>query len=486
MNIRRIATNDLRAAWRARVVPVLAGLLTLMLLGAAMVGHARAWADDEQRRRYQDMVTEQWVTQPDRHPHRVAHYGFLVFRPKAPLSFFDAGVDSYTGTSLFLEAHRQNSANFSDATQSDGTRRFGELTMAMVLQLFVPLLLFVIAGVAVTREREAGTLWLQLCQGVAWRDLLWGKALGGLLLVVVLVTPGLLVAGAWLASTTSTAWSVDTLQRAALLTVSYGAYFLVCALLAVLVSARHRTSRGALVTLVTLWIVLWVAVPRALPGVAVAMAPLPSNATFEADVERRVRELGDGHNPNDPRFTQLRTDTLATHGVSRVEDLPFNYNGVVMRESEALTSEAYTEHVDRLLTIYERHGQLAQFTAFLSPYVAIRLASMAFAGVDVSHAIEFERQAEIYRYSLIQELNELHTHEVAHAQDRYVGLDGGGAPTRQRIDRTHFQGIPTFDYRSPDAAWAMSSQPASVAALAFWLVAAVTAIVALGRRAVTL
>jgi ABC-2 type transport system permease protein len=484
MSILRIAFHEGRQAWRSRVVPILAAILTLMLLTAALVGHARARSDEVQRQRYQAMVTEQWVTQPDRHPHRVAHYGFLVFRPKPPLAFFDTGVESYTGTSLFLEAHRQNSVNFSDATQADGTRRFGELTMATVLQSFVPLLLFVVAGVAITREREGGTLWLLLCQGVPWAHLLWGKALGAALLVGAFAVPGVLAAAVWLGLVTRPNWSADVIVRAVLLAIVYAAFFLVCALGAVIVSARHRTSRGALVTLVTLWMVLWVVVPRALPGLAVAVAPLPSRAAFEAEVERRVRELGDSHNPDDPKFARLRAETLARHGVTRVEDLPFNYNGVLMREGEALTSEAYREHVDRLLAAYAHHGRLVQMAAFISPYVAIRAVSMALSGVDVPHAVEFERQAEAYRYALIQELNELHTHEVSHAQDRYVGLDGGGAPTRQRISRSHFQEIPTFDYQPPSVGWALAAQPGAMIALAAWTLAALAGLVLLGRRAV--
>jgi ABC-2 type transport system permease protein len=485
MNIGRIARHEIRQAWRARVVPLLALLLMLLLAGAAAIGHARASADEEQRHRYQEMVAAQWKAQPDRHPHRVAHYGFLVFRPKPPLAFFDTGVESYTGTSLFLEAHRQNSANFSDATQADGTRRFGELTMAMVLQLFVPLLLFVIAGVAVTREREAGTLSLVLCQGVSWAHVLWGKALGALWIVTALVLPGLLAAGLWLVSSAAGSWSPDSIARAGLLALSHAAYFIVCALAAVVVSARHRTSRGALVTLITLWIALWVVLPRALPSIAVARDPLPSRAAFEADVERRVRALGDSHNPDDPNFARLRQETLARHGVTRVEDLPFNYNGVVMREGEALTSDAYREHVNRLLAVYARHGQLVHVASVLSPFVAIRTASMALAGVDVPHAVEFERQAEAYRYELIQELNELHTHEVDYAWDRYVGFDGGGAPTRQRIGRDHFHAIPTFDYREPPVWWAVQAQSPSLLALILWLCGVAAALAALGRRSLT-
>ena len=51
-----------------------------------------------------------WQAQPDRHPHRVAHYGHVVFREHSPLSFLDAGVAPFSGNFLFLEAHKQNSS----------------------------------------------------------------------------------------------------------------------------------------------------------------------------------------------------------------------------------------------------------------------------------------------------------------------------------------------------------------------------------------
>ncbi|MDX5477818.1 MAG: hypothetical protein LPJ98_05130, partial [Cyclobacteriaceae bacterium] len=36
-------------------------------------------------------VRENWENSPDKHPHRMAHYGYLVFREKFPLSYFDFG-----------------------------------------------------------------------------------------------------------------------------------------------------------------------------------------------------------------------------------------------------------------------------------------------------------------------------------------------------------------------------------------------------------
>lgn len=40
---------------------------------------------------------------------------------------------------MFLEAHRQNTINFSEASFSTGLIRFGEISVAMVLQTVLPL-----------------------------------------------------------------------------------------------------------------------------------------------------------------------------------------------------------------------------------------------------------------------------------------------------------------------------------------------------------
>jgi ABC-2 type transport system permease protein len=500
----RIARHEVRDAWRSGVLPVLAALVAVLMLAAAVTGSIEQRGDTEQRKRYQTIVESQWDDQPDRHPHRVAHYGFLLFRPRAPLGAFDTGVERYAGTAAFLEAHRQNSANFSDAVQTTGIGRFGDLTLAAVLQLFVPLLIFIITGSSVTREREAGTLALVLGQGVKWSTIVWGKIAGSLAIVGVLVVPGALAVLTWVGlgvspldalalaqdrlfdarafARGSFEWSTDEWTRAFVLAAAHAIFLTVCTAIAVLVSVRSRSSRAALLTLVTTWMILWVVVPRTFAGLSDALFPVPSRSQFEADVARQIRQLGDSHNPNDPGFLALKSQTLARYGVSRIEDLPVNYNGLVMVEGERLTADAYSQHVGQLLTAYRRQSAVVAAVGFVSPYVAMRMLSMALAGSDAEHTLEFERQAEAYRYELIQFLNGLHTHEVALARDRYDGSPEGGAPSRQRIDRSHWRDAPVFGYVRPGLTWALSHQPVSLAALAGWFLALTAGVATVSRR----
>ncbi|RZL27902.1 MAG: ABC transporter permease, partial [Rubrivivax sp.] len=179
MSVSRALPAVAMGEWRAMLrnqVAVAAGILMLALtLVAIVVSHERVGAVNAERARFQSTVDAQWANQPDRHPHRVVHYGHYVFRPLSPLAFFDFGVDPFTGSTLFLEGHRQNSANFSDAAQSSVLLRFGQLTPAFVLQVLTPLLIVFLAFGSVARERERGQLRLQIVQGVRGATLLLGK-----------------------------------------------------------------------------------------------------------------------------------------------------------------------------------------------------------------------------------------------------------------------------------------------------------------------
>jgi ABC-2 type transport system permease protein len=466
----RVARVELTRMRRSGALAALAVVLGGLIVASGLVAWRAERAYEAQRQRYSATVDAQWDQQPDRHPHRVSHYGYLLFRPRAPLGFFDAGVTANTGSTLFIEAHRQNSMNFGDAAHADAPLRFGGLSMALVLQLLIPLVIFIAAAGSVAREREEGTLALVRSLGTSWAAWLGGKVLALVVAALAIVLPGTLVVAAVLAATRDVAWTSDAWARTGALALAHVAYFAVCALIGVLVSAVSRTSRDATLALVGLWLALWVIVPRVVPAIGAAADQLPTRAAFEAEVERRTRALGDSHNPNDPTFAAFKAETLAKAGVSRVEDLPVNYNGILMIEGERLTTDAYRGMRALLDDSRRGHERSATIAAAVSPFLAMRLASMALAGVDVRHVDDFERQAEDYRYTLVQHLNQLHAEEVAHADDRYVSTGGGSdAPSRKRIEAEHWQDTPAFAYAAPVFGTAAAQAAAALAVLGLWL-----------------
>lgn len=456
--VKKIAYGEWRNAFRSSSVLIIAAILSVALLAATLIGWQNFQTLNAEREKYREIVAQKWTEQPDRHPHRVSHYGYLVFRPKSDLSFFDFGIDNFAGISIFLEAHRQNTVNFSEAGFSSGMMRFGELSLAMVLQLLVPLLIFFLGFSSITSERENATLPLLLCQGAGRGEILFGKTLGICAVAFALLLPiTVLTLLLWMILS---GWQVnsDSLLRVGNLLVFYTIYFTVCAFIAVLVSAFHRTSRAALTMLIVIWITFGVVMPKVTQTLGSKLYPTPSKSEFEANLEKEISQEGDGHNPDDPKFVQLRADTLREYNVKDVKDLPFNYGGLVMSEGERISSRIFREHYEELIGNFRRQNQVTEIASFINPYLAIRNLSMSLAGSDFANYEDFQRQAETYRYNLIQKMNELHKNEIKYENDR-----------AQRVSSANFRDQPPFVYQPRNFAWVLAQQKIAVASVLFWL-----------------
>lgn len=457
--ITRIAANEIRHSLRNRSLWIACVSIATLLLLSAIIAQQNQNKLNAQRNEYQQRVRTNWLEQPDRHPHRASHYGYLAFRPKAPLSFFDPGVDSYAGTSVYLEAHRQNTANFSEANHSGGMLRFGELSPALVLQLLVPLAIFFLGFASITGERESGTLPMLLAQGVTWRELIVGKTLGIAMMAVGVTAPGALLLLVWRLLARQEV-SADTSWRVLGLIVGYSLYLLICATFTVLVSARQQTSRSALTSLILLWIVFCVVIPRGAQTLGAALAPMPAKAQFDAQIESELAKTGDSHDPNDPHFAALRSETLKKYNVTEVKDLPFNYGAFVMMEGEKISSEIFRRHYGDLLATFRQQNRVSEFASLLNPYLAMRSLSSALAGSNLAHYAEFQWQAESFRYGMVQKLNQLHMDEIKFENDR-----------AQRVSHERWQDFPEFTFRAPTIGWAIRQQGLAILSLLGWSVA---------------
>ncbi|MET0350198.1 MAG: DUF3526 domain-containing protein [Rhizobacter sp.] len=464
----RIAREEWRLMWRDRVAA--SGLVLLVLLAgvAAFTAWDQRQASAAERTRHQAQVDHEFDTQPDRHPHRMVHYGHFVFRAPGPLAAFDPGVDAFTGHTLFLEGHRQNSANFGDVRQSSLLLRFGQLTPAFVLQVLAPLLLVFVGHAAVAREREAGTLRVLLAQGVKPARLVAGKALalGGVAGVVLL--PALAALAAIGVSTPGQG------GPAAVLALGYAAWLAIWVAGIVGVSAWLARGRDALLLLLAAWTACVVVVPRLAPEVAAARTALPTRFETDIAIARDLAAIGDSHNPDDPYFAGFRQQVLARYGVARIEDLPVNYKGLVGMEGERLTSELFARYAAEG---FERQAaQLAWVDRFawLSPMVALRRLSMAAAGSDLVQYRRFVEQAERHRYALVQNLNRLQAEQLT--------LRGDKSSRDNRISATHWHGAADF-HLEPEATGDTLRRAAPAAgALALWLLGLSLATVPATRR----
>lgn len=469
-----IARDELRLLVRNRVALIGIVMLALLAAIAAITSFAHQRQTSELRERYQAQADERFDAQPNRHPHRVVHYGHFIFRPLGPLAAFDPGVDPFTGNAMFLEGHRQNSANFGDVRQSSLLIRFGQLTPAFVLQVLAPLVLIFLGYGAVARERERGTLRQLLVQGIAPRKLVLGKVLGLTAAASVIALPALL-ALLVIAFTPGT-----SAAPVAILAAGYALYLLAWTLLVILVSALLPRSRDALIALVAIWAVTVILLPRLAPDIATAARPIPTRLETDIAIARDLRSMGDSHNPDDPFFAAFKARTLRQYGVKKVEDLPVNYRGLLGVEGEKLTAGLFDRYADQSFAQQGAQSGIVDAAAVLSPAIAVRRLSMAAAGTDLDGHRRFLNQAEAYRYAIVQRLNQLQADAVDANDD--AARDDPAAEQRTRVDRNYFMQIPSFSFDpvSPGAL-ARAALP-SLAALAAWVAALGLAVLAASRR----
>jgi ABC-2 type transport system permease protein len=438
-----IAAAEWRYWLRSRLALGGALLITALLIATTALTTLRMQSETAKRTQHQAKAETAFLSKPDRHPHRMVHYGHYVFRTPAPLALFDPGLDSVTGQSIFLEGHRQNTAMFAASDASADLGGLSWLSPAMVYQLFAPLLVILLGHGLVAREREAATLATLLAQGTSGRVLLAGKALALFSFVVVLLIPLTLGAG-------FAVLNGEQLLAAGALLIAYLLYLVIWGALALLASAFISNRAAVLATLATLWIALTLVLPAVAVSSAANAAPMAGKLEDDLAMLTELRKLGDGHNANDPAFAQLRADLLAKHGVQRVEDLPVNLRGVVAQASEQKLTDTLNRYAQARMAAETQQALALSVHGWLTPLLAVADASRAVSGTDLAHYHRFLREAEDLRYAFVQRLNQIHAEKLTYADDIRRSSDTE-AERRTRVDAANWQLLERFRFQ-PDAA----------------------------------
>ena len=455
----RIARAEF-AYWRhSWLAAVAAFALVAIAAVSALTSTNFISAQAEERAEHQAEADAAFLNQPARHPHRMVHYGHYVYRVPPPLAVVDPGVDAYTGTSVFLEGHRQNTATFAEVRETSSLTRFGLLTPAFSLQVLVPLLLIIVGYGCIVRERRARTLLQLLTHGSSPRAILFGKAmaLGGLALLAFVP---LAVAAAYAA--TSDAW-----LPSALMVLGYALYLLLWTAGIVAVSARVQTAGAALVVLLGVWLATVVAMPRVATEVAAASVPTPSKVETDLAVHAELRKLGDSHNAGDPNFANFRARILAQYDVDSVEELPVNIRGLVSYEGEARTTEVLNAFAADQMATERAQSNVASRFGLLSPTVALRRLSMIVAGTDLENHHRFLRAAEAHRFEFVQSLNRLHAERLSYRDD-IRRSDSAEDNQRARVSADNWALLPEFDFAPAAAGDRIRRALPSVALLLLW------------------
>ncbi|MDH3619909.1 MAG: DUF3526 domain-containing protein [Gammaproteobacteria bacterium] len=457
--IRTVAAKEFRALARDPRVRLTAVILVLMLLVSLLSAISRFADVSQERAAAQALINEQWANQGEKNPHAAAHYGIYAIRPVTPLSFFDTGITSFAGVSIWLEAHRRNLPGARPADDNTAAGPNAELTAAYTLQVLLPLFIILLSFQAFAGEREQGTLRQLLGTGVAPFTLLAGKAIGIAAAAAVVVAPVIVVG---LIGLCFAPGGLAELPAAIAIGVAYGVYALIFLFLSLAVSARLATSQAALVALLAFWAVSSFVLPRISADLAAWRYPLPSAVELESRINAEIESGLDGRNPAEIIDERRRT-MLAMYKADSVDDLPINFQGIIFALREELDAAVFAKHFGDVYTRLEAQQSMYGTASLLSPRMAIELTSMNFAGSGLTQQIDFANHAEQYRMKFIETLN----------QDLTINSKPG--QTDYRSGPELWQRIGDYQYPGLSLARVVQTTLPLLLVLAIWLAATVGA-----------
>lgn len=469
-----VANDEWRYWARSKLALSVLIIGLLLTLSSVIVTAINMMELSHERQTLQNTAEETFVDQPDRHPHRMVHYGHYAFRVPSPLSTLDPGVDAYTGNSIFLEGHRQNSAMFADQRQGTALTKLGSLSPAFIVQVLAPLLLILIGYSSISRERETQTLTFILSQGTSIFIIIAGKGLA-LLSVVGLIMLPLSVSGI-----------VAIVQGESVLAVAgfllgYILYLLVWSLVVLLFSSVLSRNSESFTALAFVWILLCVVMPRIASTTAATTVPAAGKLETDFAVIAQLRKLGDGHNAADPAFAKLKASLLAQYDVEKVEDLPINFRGAVASASEAELTKILTKFAEQSMQEELSQTIVARGFGWLSPMVAVRTLSMINAGTSIETHHRFMRETEALRFDFVQALNRVHVEQLSYADDMNRNVDER-ATQKARVGAENWQVLDDFNFTVDSASTRLQHSISAFLQLLLWVVALMGIIRLVGKR----
>lgn len=456
-----IAKDEWRYWYRSKLAITMIMIALLLTIASVITTHLSLAHETHERAHLQNKAEQAFVSQPDRHPHRMVHYGHYVFRTPTPLSNIDPGIDSYTGTSIFLEGHQQNSAMFSQQGQSSGLTRFSQLTPAFVMQVLAPLLLILIGYSMVSRERETGTLTFIIVQGVSLNQLMLGKFTALLASSLVVLTP--IIIGSLFAVDHG-----ETLSVVTAFILAYGLYILIWCALVVLVSTLSTKNSSSFSVLITIWITLCIVIPRIAASTASSVLESPSKLEADFEVVQHIRKLGDGHNVSDGELAKLKANLMAKYNVSDVEALPVNIKGIVSQNSEANLTKVLNLYAEKRMDEELTQAQIARQFGWLTPVLSLRTISMVLAGTNLETHHRFLREAEKLRFDFVQGLNKVHTEKLSYS-DEINKNKSAAAAQKAKVNANNWKILDSFIFMPNTASMRLVQSSQHFMQLLVWL-----------------
>ncbi len=455
--------RDRRTVWLFATLAVLSVLALLFQLGDTNKKLS-------QRKTAQEASRRAWLQQGEKHPHIAAHFGNYAYKQPSILSLFDPGLTAYTGTSVYLEPHRQNDFLLNESGEQDTGARFGAFTPSFVCQFIVPLLIILLTFNIVVSDKLHGTYALYLAQGVSGRQILFAKASAATIIFAAFITVYLLLT----AATGGIIFSSHLPVAAFLyLWLAYLLYYFIWCSIGVMVSALSKTSGASVSLLLLFWIISSVILPKWAASAAESAFPLTTNYAFKKRVAEDIANGLNGHDVASDRAKRLEDSVLKAEGVDSLQHLKFNFEGYVMQRAEEYSSNVYDMHFKTIYNTLENQQKVQSLFSLGSPPMLLRALSMAASNASLETEIRFQQDAEAYRRGFVQTLNEDMMKNSTWGAESWKGY---------KVKKSLYRHIHTFEAPTQTLTWRLGFVRTEETGLLFWVFLSIGSLLFFSRK----
>jgi ABC-2 type transport system permease protein len=361
-----IASHEARLLTRSGAVVSLLAAFSLVTAAAVVLGSARLRATQRDAALLHAEAARSRVAVRSAES-RANEQGAFAVLPAAPLLGLSAGQSDVFPDHYRVTARLRDAQLASNRATHPLALMTGQLDLTFVMLYLYPLLILGISYDLTATERFTGTLRMLLAQGIRLHELIAGKVLARLAVVVIPPIASTVVA--------MTTLGVESLPRLAVWTTFVLGYGLFWLALAVLVNARGKAASANALTLAGAWLALVVLVPAIVNVVARMVYPPPSRV--ELAITSRVAT----------RAAVVEGSRLLGRFL---EDHPSSGIGQQGMQQYYLLQDAREAEVARrlqpVLDVYEQqHSRQRQFVSraqYLSPTILTQLALTDAAGTS--------------------------------------------------------------------------------------------------------
>jgi ABC-type transport system involved in multi-copper enzyme maturation permease subunit len=336
-----------------------------------------------------------------------------VYRPPNVLSVFSEGVEKRLGTSAKISNMEVPEINATSNEINPYMSMFPSMDVSLILRIVFSALALLVAYNVISGEREQGTLKLILSDTISRHQVLLGKLLAGLMILIVPVTIVFILALIFLLffpmiQLTSSNWAGIVLMYIASLIFISAIYNL-----GLFFSTLMKNSSISLVLGLFVWVIFVAVIPSGSIFLASEISPLESKEKLETQRVLAMQEANIKARKifgNFPNFRGPKSTARGAFGQSYtvlcsrscLHDASKVYPLVKSLESN------YGDSIWRIELSYIRsllaQSQLARNIARISPISIYENVMSTFAGSDLGSLQDFMDNARAYRNETMEHI----------------------------------------------------------------------------------